>query len=139
MRVLRVVGLTSIFFVLLVTLVGCAARGIKNPNLSSATLWELNTAHQLSVLERDYRTFFIDVGDAKRAGILSDQQVAALNDIGHRLKPAIEETNKVFKAWQVTRDEPTKRQVIELLLQAQRIWLELSIRRTNMLNEGGSQ
>ncbi len=110
----------------------CAVR--RNPNLTPATTWELNTAHQLQLLERDYRTFFIDVGDAHRQGILTDKNVTDLNTIGHQLKPAIERANQGFKLWQTVRDESTKQQVVILLLEAQRIWLELATRRATILN-----
>lgn len=125
---------SSLLIAIVALTVSCAVR--RNPNLTPATTWELNTAHQLQMLERDYRTFFKDVGDARRQGILTDAHVETLNNIGHRLKPAIERANQGFKTWQTVRDEPTKQQVVALLLEAQRIWLELATRRAQILNEG---
>lgn len=122
--------LTLVVLLTAICLVGCAVRQTHAPQLTPAVVWELNTADQLKQLENNYKTFFRDVGDAQRQGILTKQQVAVLNEIGHRAKPAIEKANLSFKTWQrLGRDDNGKKAVVIALTAAQQILAELAAQR----------
>ena len=127
-----------VLLILALSLLGCAVRQEHAPQIAPAIAWELNTAAQLQDLERDYRTLFTDVGDAQRAGTLTQEQADKLFAIGHRLKPAIENANRAFKTWQALRDEPGRQQVINLVLAANQIFLELATKKAQILTGGGA-
>lgn len=121
--------LAAIFLVLALS-VACAVKNA--PQIDRETQWRLNTASQLNDLQNDYLTFFKDVGDARRQGLLNDGQVASLNEVGHRLKPAIEIANREWQAYIAAPDGSKKAQVINLILEAEKIMLELSTKRTQI-------
>lgn len=120
--------------ILLILLTACAVR--KAPQIDSETQWRLNTASQLQQLESDYRMMFKDVGDAQRQGILTADNVIALNAVGNRLKPAIEDANRLFKAYAASPATDKKAQVISAILVAEQILLELSTKKAQMIPGG---
>ncbi|MCI0422761.1 MAG: hypothetical protein L0312_26660 [Acidobacteria bacterium] len=123
---------------LAIVLSGCAVRMSQAPQIPPAVAWELNTAAQLEQLERDYRTFFKDVGAAQRKGTLTQEQADMLFAVGHKMKPAIERANLAFKTWQAAKSEEGKLQVTQLVLAATQIFLELSTKKAEILTGGGA-
>jgi len=108
----------------------CAVRNA--PQIEQQTQFELNTASQLNDLQRDYQTFFKDLGDAQRQGIVNTGQIAVLNEIGGRLKQSIEIANGEFKAFMSAPNSDKKSQVIAAALKAEQILLELTTKRSQM-------
>lgn len=88
------------------------------PHVTTVTTWEINVADQLTHLQRDYIQLFTDVGAARRAETISDSQLASINLAGNRMRVAIDAATAEFKMWQTVRDEPTRQQVITLVLVA---------------------
>jgi hypothetical protein len=113
---------------LLTVLLGCAVR--KAPQLSAETQWRLNTAAQLSQANKDYTQFFTDVGNAQRSGFLSADQVSQLNLIGHNLKTSLEIANQEWSAY--ISGTGTKAAVINAILKAEEIFLQLTSQRAKM-------
>ena len=121
---------------LLLTLL-LSACAIKNaPQVDKETQWRLNTASQLADLQANYITFFTDLGNAQRANLVTTRDVDRLNEIGARLKPAIEVANREWQAYIAAPSDDKRTQVINLLLTAEQVMLELTTRRTNL---GGIQ
>lgn len=113
----------------LVVLTGCA---IRNSNISTETQWQLNTVSQLTDLQANYITFFKDVGDAHRAGTLTDSDVKTLNAIGDRLKTSIEIANQSWKAYAAAPSGDKKTQIVNLILVAEQVLLELTTKKVQL-------
>lgn len=112
---------------------GCAVFHKQAPQLPPAVATELNLADQLRQLERDYRTFFSDVGDAQRSGQLTAAEVAKLNTVGDKLKPVIERGNKAFQEWQANRaDDSKKAMVMAAIQEGTGLFLDLTSQRSKM-------
>lgn len=109
---------------------GCA---IRNPNISTETQWQLNTVSQLTDLQNNYTTFFKDVREAHKAGTLSDSDVQSLNGIGVRLQKAIEIANQEWKAYIAAPSGNTKAQVINTLLVAEQVLIELTTKKAQLI------
>lgn len=115
-------------------LAGCA---IRNSNISTETQWQLNTVSQLTDLQANYTTFFKDAGDAHRAGTLSDSDIKTLNEIGVRLKTSIEMANQGWNSYMATKSSDKKTLVVNLLLSAEQILLELTTRKAQIVASKG--
>lgn len=120
------------FALILGVLLATAGCAIRNPNISTETQWQLNTVSQLTDLQSNYTTFFKDVGDAHRAGTLNDSDVRTLNDIGLRLKTAIEVANQGWKSYASAPSGDRKTMVINLILTAEQILLELTTKKAQL-------
>lgn len=121
---------------------GCAVFHKQAPQLPPAVANELNLADQLRQLERDYRTFFSDVGDAQRSGQLTAAEVGKLNAMGDKLKPVIERGNKAFQEWQANRADDSKKALVMAAIQeGTGLFLDLTSQRSKMAraHSGGSQ
>lgn len=115
---------------------GCALLRKHNPELPANVALELNLADQLRQLERDYKTFFTDVGDAERSGQLTTAQVQKLNEVGHKLQPVIEHGNAAFKSWQANRaDDSLKAAVTAAIQEGTALMLQLTSQQRVMLLE----
>lgn len=90
------------YLALLLVLSACAVRN--NPNISPRTKVELNVAFQLEQAEADYKQFFIDVGRAKKAGVLTASQAQKLAVFGGAVKTSLEAANGRFKVYVTTKD-----------------------------------
>jgi hypothetical protein len=131
---------TSIVLILALLTVGCAVSKKTCVNCTPETLWRLNIASEIKYQNDSYRQFFKDVGAAQRAGQLSADQVKSLNTVGYKWKTAIEDSNRTFKAYDVNPDASTKSKVINVVLVAEQILLELTTARTQMMvHPGGVQ
>lgn len=109
-------------------LTACAVKNA--PQINAETTWRLNTAAQLSQANKDYTQFFMDVGTAQREGYLNETQVSQLNAAGHNLKTSLEVANQEWAAY-VT-GTGTKAAVINAVLKAEEIMLQLTSQRANM-------
>ncbi len=116
---------------------GCAVQRSKAPQISAKTAAEVNLAVQLDQANKDYVTFFKDVGKAKASGQLTDTQVASLIKIGNEMKEYLEKANAVAKSYEINRDQALVVQVTNLVQQAMNVYLSLVSNRTTMLS--GSQ
>lgn len=121
--------------VLLMT-VACAVRSSHAPQLTPQTVWELNTVDQLSQLERDYRQLFKDVGNWRRAGQLTSDQVSQLNIVGNHMKTSLETANRLFKTWQRVRDENSRVQVVTAVAAASDAFVTLMLKKTQVVTGG---
>jgi hypothetical protein len=119
---------------LAVNLSGCAVQSSKAPQIDSKTATALNVGTNLAQLNKDYTTFFTDVGTAQRAGTLSASQVATLNGIGHQMKTALDAANKVFQTYSATYDQGAAAQIQGYLLDAAQFYAQLITNRTQMLS-----
>lgn len=128
----RQIQLVLILCVLLAS-IGCA---IRNSNITTEMQWQLNTVSQLTDLQSNYTTFFKDAGDAHRAGTLSDANIRELNAIGDRLRIAIEAANQGWNTYMATRTSDKKTLVINLILTAEQILLELTTKKAQIMTRG---
>lgn len=119
-----------------VLLSACAVRNA--PQLTSGTVRDLQMAYQLTQANKDYTTFFTDVGDARRSGALSNAQVVSLNGIGGRIKTILEQANATFKTYQATKDQTAFQQTAAYLVQVSDLLNNLIVTRTQMLTSGGA-
>lgn len=118
---------------LVLTICLASACAVKNaPQINTETQWRLNTVSQLTDLQTNYTTFFKDVGDAARAGTLNAGQVAELNAIGYKFKRAIETANTEWLAYVNTPSGDHKTQVINAILAAEQILLQLTTTKAQM-------
>lgn len=127
----RRVILTVLCLVLLSN--GCAVQKSQAPQIDPKTATALNLGENLKQLNADYRTFFKDVGDAQRRGQLSATQVDMLNNIGHGMKLALDNANKVFITYSQTYDQGAVAQIQGYLFDAAQIYATLITNRTQML------
>ena len=129
----KVTILPVLMLCLIVT--ACAVRN--NSNLTPSTASDLNLVFQLDQANKDYTTFFTDVGNAFRQKLLSPAKVQILNQTGDVVKTLLENANATFKTYQVTKDQPTKVKVLEYMKQATDKLAELLIQRNALLSNGG--
>ena len=129
----------SLLLVLVLLSSSCAV--MHAPQINTETQWRLNTVAELNALQNNYLTFFTDVGVAHRAGTLSDNDVNTLNSIGRNFKVAIENANTVWLSYVAAPSGDKKTQVINLLLTAEQIFLNLTTQKTQMIMKrtGGLQ
>jgi hypothetical protein len=122
-----------ILYTCLLALSGCGLIHKNNPQLPAALANELTIADQLQQQERDYRTFFTDVGIANREGQLTDQNVSDLNAIGDRWQKVIERGNAGFKAFQADRNDSTKMAIVLAAIQeGTGLFLDLTTKKGQM-------
>ena len=121
---------------LCILMTSCAVRN--NANLTPGTASDLNIAFQLDQANKDYITFFTDVGNAVRQKILTPGKVQILNQTGNVVKTLLENANATFKTYQVTKDQPARVKVLEYLKQATDKLAELLIQRNALLSNGGA-
>lgn len=114
----------SALLILLVFLTGCAVKNA--PQILPETQWRLNTVSQLTDLQNNYQSFYKDLGDAQRAGRVSAAQVQTANAAGHKLKEAIEYANTVWKGYVQAPTGDKKTAVIDAILAAESILLEVT-------------
>lgn len=139
-RVILLIASTPLIFTMFLWMNGCALMRKQNPQLPPNVALELNLADQLRQLERDYRTFFKDVGDAERSGQLTAEQVGKLNAIGHKLQPTIEHGNSAFKQWQANRaDDSLKAAVMAAIQEGTALMLELTSQQRTMLKSNAKR
>lgn len=96
---------------------GCAVQRSKAPQIDAKTAYALNLESQVTQADKDYIQFFTDVGNANRAGQLTPGDVASLNKVGSHLKIALDEANRLTKAYASSYDQGTAGQVGTLLAQ----------------------
>jgi hypothetical protein len=123
---------------LLLALTACAVQHSKAPQIDAATTARLNLASQVDQANRDYKTFFSDVGDAQRAGRLSAPNVATLNQGGTQLKAFIEKANALEKIYAKNYDAGIATQISALLLEAAQLYAGMYTQRAQMLVQGGA-
>lgn len=117
----------------LLLLSGCAVFKKQAPQLPPALANELNVADQLQQLNRDYKTFFTDVGIAHRDGQLTDSDVTTLNAAGERLQTAIEHGNRAFKLWQSNRADQAQFALVTAAIQeGTALFLDLTTKKGQM-------
>ena len=117
-------------------LAGCALQRNRAPQITPATALDLNLAYQVSQANKDYETFFRDVGDAQRQGLFTAEQVATLNSVGRPAQAALGNANSTFRTYQATHDQPARLQVVAYIQQVNGIIGQLLLRRATMLNGG---
>ena len=105
------------FLVLILTLQGCAVQRSKAPQIDAKTAFALNLESQVTQANKDYTTFFTDVGNSQRAGLLTASDVAELNKIGHHLKSTIEEADRLTKVYATSYDQGAASTIGNLLSQ----------------------
>jgi hypothetical protein len=131
MRKTKIVSLIFII-ALSISITKCAVQRSQAPQITPQTSFDLDTGSQLQQFQRDYTTFFTDVGNAQKAGTLSQLQVDQLNQIGYRIKLSLESANKTFKTYMSTHDEPTRLQVVSLVNQLTQLFIDLNNARISM-------
>jgi hypothetical protein len=127
-------SILSAIMICAIVLNGCAVERALAPQIAPQTATELNFAAQLDQAQRDYRTFFKDVGDAQRAGTLTTVQVNILNNVGHQLQTAINSANGLFKTYLQNKDAGLASQIAAFLLTATNLFAQLLTQRTTFLN-----
>lgn len=127
-------SILSAIMICAIVLNGCAVERALAPQIAPQTATELNFAAQLDQAQRDYRTFFKDVGDAHRAGTLTTVQVNALNNVGHQLETAVNSANGLFKTYLQNEDTGLASQIAAFLLTATNLFAQLLTQRTTFLN-----
>jgi len=117
----------------------CAVRHA--PQINKETQWKLNTVAQLNTLQKEYTTFFKDVGDAQKANTLSEADVTNLNQFGHPLRTAIQDANKAWVAYVAAPSDDKKQQIVNLILVAEELLLNLTTKRAELItmHTGGIQ
>lgn len=120
----------------LLLLTGCAVQHAKAPQIDAQTAVRLNLASQVDQANRDYKTFFTDVGLAERSGQLTAPDVAALNVSGNQLKGIIEKANALEKTYAQTYDAGLPAQIGALVIQATQIYTALYTQRAQLLAKG---
>lgn len=123
---------------LTLVLQGCAVVRSQAPQLDAKTALALNIGENLNQLNKDYTTFFTDVGAAQRRGQLSEGQVQTLNTMGHDMKKALDTANQVFVTYSANYDQSLTSQIQSYLLTAAQIYASLITQRTQMLTKGAS-
>jgi hypothetical protein len=103
--------------VLLLAFQGCAVQRSKAPQIDAKAAFALNLESQVTQANKDYTTFFTDVGNSQRAGLLTSDNVATLNIIGHKLKSTIEEADRLTKAYAASYDSGVAATIGSLLSQ----------------------
>lgn len=96
---------------------GCAVQRSKAPQIDAKTAYALNLESQVTQANKDYIGFFTDVGNANRARQLTPGDVAFLNKTGARVKTALEEADRLTKAYASSYDQGVAGQVGTLLAQ----------------------
>lgn len=123
--------------VLLLTLsfsLGCATKKPVDPNvpinkISDETAWRLKISSVLNDAKRDYIVFFTDVGDAQRNNQLTEDQVKALNVVGHQVKDVLDSANSLYLSYVNAPDEDKKVQLVALVAEAERLLIQLTVNR----------
>lgn len=115
---------------------GCAVT--KAPQIAPSTARDLNIGFALTQANNDYTTFFKDVGDASRQGVLSATQVATLNTVGHKAKLVLEDANKTYKTYVATKDSSLVDKINAFVIEAEGIIAQLIAQRAAMLAKGTS-
>lgn len=114
-----------------------ACNVVRNsPTVTPGTARDLNVAFQLTQANKDYTTFFTDVGIAQRQGVLRTPQVVALNKVGNVVKEALDNANATFKTYQATKGESDRVKVLGFLKQATDKIAELLTERNRMMSGG---
>ena len=127
----------AVLLPLVLLISACAVQKSQAPQIDPKTATALNIGENLKQLNKDYMTFFTDVGDAQRRGQLSASQVATLNSVGHKMKIGLDEANKVFVTYSSTYDQSLVSQIEGYLFDAAQIYASLVTTRTQMLTAGG--
>jgi len=112
---------------------GCAVQRSKAPQISAATAGKLNVAAQVDQANKDYQTFYKDVGDAQRAGQLTADQVATLNAIGSKEKKVLEDANDLLKTYAANGDQSVATQISSLVVEAASLYTQAYTARATML------
>jgi hypothetical protein len=126
-------------FLLLTSIIlisACAVKKEQCVGCDTETLWRLNIGQELKSQQNEYTQFFKDVGDAKRAGTLTDQQVTNLNVIGHDWKTALETSNAAYKAYVAAPNADQKQKVINLITAGEQIFIKLTQMKTSLMTGG---
>jgi len=121
----------------LLLLFGCAVQHAKAPQIDTQTTLRLNLATQVDQANRDYKTFFADVGRGQRAGQLTASDVAVLNVAGGQLKGIIEKANALEKTYAANYDAALPAQIVALVSQAAQIYTGMYTQREQMLARTG--
>lgn len=104
--------------ILLVTLNGCAVQSSKAPQIEPKVAYALNLESEVTQLDKDYTTFFQDVGTAHKSGQISDKALADLNVVGNHLKTVLDEANRLTKVYATNYDSTLASQIGALISQA---------------------
>lgn len=115
----------------------CAVQKTKAPQIDPKTANALNIGVNLQQLNKDYKTFFTDLGVAQNAGTFSASQVATLNVIGNQMRVVLDNANKVYQTYSTSYDQSLVSQIQGYLLDAAQIYASLITHRTQMLAQGG--
>lgn len=95
----------------------CAVQRSKAPQIDAKTAYALNLETQVTQANKDYTTFFTDVGNARRNRQLTDGDVTALNGVGHHLKGLLEEADRLTRAYAQSYDAGVAATIGSLLAQ----------------------
>lgn len=117
-------------------LAGCAVQRNQAPQITPATARDLNLAYQVSQANKDYETFFRDVGDARTQGILTATQVVQLNQLGRPAQVALENANSTLRTYERTHEQSARDQVVAYIKQVNELLGRLLTQRATMLNGG---
>jgi len=112
---LKIRNAVTVISLLLIS--GCAIQRTKAPQIDAKTTFAVNLETQVSQANKDYTTFFTDVGTAHRNGGLTDSDVAQLNIVGHRLKTIIDEADRLTRVYATNYDQNIAAQIGGLLSQ----------------------
>src|SRR5260221_7041663 len=102
---------------LVLWLAGCAVQRTKAPQIDAKTAYALNLESQVTQGNKDYTTLFTDIGNAHRAGQLTDADVVSLNVIGNHLRSVLTEADRLTKVYATNYDQAVASQIGGLLSQ----------------------
>ncbi len=128
--------LSIILITCVILLQACAIKKEQCIGCDTETVWRLNIGAELKSSQDQYKQFFKDVGEAQRAGTLTDAQTAPLFSIGHDWRTAQESANAAYKAYIASPSDDQKQKVINLITAAEQIFLKLSTMKTNLMAGG---
>lgn len=100
--------------VLSVVLAGCAVQRSKAPQIDQKTAYALNLESQVTQINKDYTTFFSDLGRSN----VDAASIKRMNFVGTHLKGVIEEADRLTKTYAQNYDAAVASQIGLLLAQA---------------------
>lgn len=118
---------------LALTLSGCAVQHSQAPQITAQTTLQLNLASQVQQANKDYATFFTDVGNAQRAGQMTAADVILLNVAGDKLKGLLEKANALERTYAQNSDATLPAQISALVVEAAQIYASMYGQRATML------
>jgi hypothetical protein len=116
----------SFCLVFLLLLTSCAVQRSKAPQIDSKTAYALNLETQVKQVNKDYVTFFTDLGKSQ----VSPADIKKMNYVGGHLKYLIEEADRLTKTYAQNYDSAVASQIGLLLAQAANDFSNLYVMRS---------